>query len=129
MKVNDNYIISVHLFRLDVPLIKPYKLSYNTFHSFEPIIIRMIDNNGKEGWGEQHISPGSSNETRDGGWTFARILAKLIIKKPLNEAKQIISSLSHFSKVAASAMITSIEMMESNLMNLERICKDRFLKI
>ena len=111
MKINDNYIISVHLFRLDVPLIKPYKLSYNTFHSFEPIIIRMIDNNGKEGWGEQHISPGSSNETRDGGWTFARILAKLIIKKPLNEAKQIISSLSHFSKVAASAMITSIEMM------------------
>ena len=114
MKINDNYIISVYLFRLDVPLIKPYKLSYNTFHSFEPIIIRMIDNNGKEGWGEQHISPGSSNETRDGGWTFARILAKLIIKKPLNEAKQIISSLSHFSKVAASAMITSIEMMESN---------------
>ena len=114
MQDEDNYIIKVNLFRLDVPLIKPYKLSYNTFHSFEPLLIHVIDKNGKEGWGEQHISPGSSNETREGGWTFARVLSKLVLKKSVEEAKKNISSYSHFSKVASSAMITAIEMMENN---------------
>ena len=32
MQDEDNYIIKVNLFRLDLPLIKPYKLSYNTFN-------------------------------------------------------------------------------------------------
>ena len=114
MQDEDNYIIKVNLFRLDLPLIKPYKLSYNTFHSFEPLLIHVIDKNGKEGWGEQHISPGSSSETREGGWTFARVLSKLVLKKSVEEAKKIISSYTHFSKVASSAMITAIEMMENN---------------
>ena len=74
MNDKDNTISKISIYRLDVPLIKPYKLSYNTFHSFEPLLIHIVDNNGNEGWGEQHISPGSSNETREGGWTFVRIL-------------------------------------------------------
>ena len=48
MQDEDNYIIKVNLFRLDLPLIKPYKLSYNTFHSFEPLLIHVIDKNGKK---------------------------------------------------------------------------------
>ena len=78
MSNKDSIITKISIYRLDLPLIKPYKLSYNTFHSFEPLLIHIIDNAGNEGWGEQHISPGSSNETRDGGWTFTRILSKLI---------------------------------------------------
>ncbi len=63
----DNIITKISICRLDLPLIKPYKLSHNTFHSFEPIVMHIVDNEGNEGWGELHISPGSSNETRDSG--------------------------------------------------------------
>ena len=73
-----------------MPLTKPYKLSYNTFYSFEPLLIHIIDDQGNEGWGEQHISPGSSSETRDGGWIFARIMSSLNLNKTIHDAKEII---------------------------------------
>ena len=111
MNDKDNTISKISIYRLDVPLIKPYKLSYNTFHSFEPLLIHIIDNNGNEGWGEQHISPGSSNETREGGWTFARILSKLIVNKTFSEAKEIILTHSNVSIVASSALHSAIDML------------------
>ncbi len=110
----DNIVSKVTIYRLDVPLIKPYKLSYNTFYSFEPLLIHIVDDQGNEGWGEQHISPGSSIETRDGGWTFARVISKLILNKKLYEAKEIILSNSSISIVASSAIYTAIEMLEKN---------------
>ena len=112
---NKDYTISkVSIYRLSVPLTKPYKLSYNTFHSFEPLLIHIIDNNGNEGWGEQHISPGSSNETREGGWTFTRILSRLILNKTFSKAKELILSYSHISIVASSALHTAIDMLEDH---------------
>ena len=112
---NKDYTISkVSIYRLSVPLTKPYKLSYNTFHSFEPLLIHIIDNNGNEGWGEQHISPGSSNETREGGWTFTRILSRLILNKTFRKAKELILSYSHISIVASSAFHTAIDMLEDH---------------
>ena len=114
MVIRDNIISKVTIYRLDVPLIKPYKLSYNTFYSFEPLLIHIVDDQGNEGWGEQHISPGSSSETRDGGWTFARVISKLILNKKLYEAKEIILSNSSISIVASSAIYTAIEMLEKN---------------
>ena len=109
-----NIISKVTIYGLDVPLIKPYKLSYNTFYTFKPLLIHIIDDEGNEGWGEQHISPGSSSETRDGGWTFARVISKLILNKKLYEAKEIILSHSSISIVASSAIYTAIEMLEKN---------------
>ena len=109
-----NIISKVTIYGLDVPLIKPYKLSYNTFYSFEPLLIHIIDDEGNEGWGEQHISPGSSSETRDGGWTFARVISNLILNKTIHDAKEIILSHSSISIVASSAIYTAIEMLEKN---------------
>jgi L-alanine-DL-glutamate epimerase-like enolase superfamily enzyme len=48
-------------------LIRPYVLSYRTFTEFEPIIVAVRDSDGRVGWGEGHISPGSSRETTEGG--------------------------------------------------------------
>ena len=50
-----------------LPLIRPYVLSYRTFTEFEPIIVAVRDSDGRVGWGEGYISPGSSRETREGG--------------------------------------------------------------
>src|SRR5262252_566933 len=75
-----------------LPLIRPDVLSYRTFTEFEPIIVGVRDEHGRVGWGEGHISPGSSRETRDGGLTFCREHAAAVIGKDTREAKAIISA-------------------------------------
>src|SRR5436305_2825542 len=104
-----------------LPLIRPYVLSYRTFTEFEPIIVEVRDADARVGWGEGHISPGSSSETRDGGWTFCREHAATVIGKDSSEAKAIIARDLAASKVAATALVTAIEMLERHpLLSVDR---------
>src|SRR3982751_2870285 len=104
-----------------LPLIRPYVLSYRTFTEFEPIIVQVRDSDGRIGWGEGHISPGSSRETRDGGWEFCREHAAAVIGKDTREAKAIIAAHVGASKVAATALLTAIEMLEDHpLLKIDR---------
>src|SRR5215813_13038990 len=106
---------------VQLPLIRPYVLSYRTFTEFEPIIVEVRDGDGRVGWGEGHISPGSSSETRDGGWTFCREHAVAVIGKDSSEAKAIIARDLAASKVAATALVTAIEMLEGHpLLRVDR---------
>src|SRR5213082_1310900 len=94
-----------------LPLIRPYVLSYRTFTEFEPIIVEVRDADGRIGWGERHISPGSSSETREGGWAFCREHAAAVVGKDTIEAKAIVAADMDVSKVAATALLTAIEML------------------
>ncbi len=105
-------ISEVTLRRVDLPLSTPYRLSYRTFETFEPIVIEIRDCDGREGWGEQHISPGSSEETREGGWAFAGAFAERIVGLDVQTAIETITSASAQSKVAATALVTALEMLE-----------------
>lgn len=96
-----------------MPLKRPYKLSYRTFTEFEPIIVEIRSRDGRIGWGEGHISPGSSSETRDGGWQFCRRFADEILGHDIQEAKKILAREMSQSKVAATALLTAIEMLEN----------------
>ena len=82
MKLHD---LTLRIVRL--PLIRPYILSYRTFTEFEPIIVEARDADGRIGWGEGHISPGSSSETREGGWEFCRVHAAAAVGKDTVQAK------------------------------------------
>src|ERR1044071_1083915 len=96
--------ITLRIVRL--PLIRPYVLSYRTYTEFEPIIVEVRDDDGRVGWGEGHISPGSSSETPAGGWAFCREHAQAVVGKDTAEA---------------TAMITAIEMLEDHpALRLER---------
>jgi L-Ala-D/L-Glu epimerase len=107
-----------------LPLIRPYVLSYRTFTEFEPIIVEVRDGNGGIGWGEGHISPGSSSETREGGWAFCRVHAAAIVGKDTAEAKAIVAADIGASKVAATALLTAIEMLEGHpLLRIEHEVK------
>jgi L-Ala-D/L-Glu epimerase len=104
-----------------LPLIRPYVLSYRTFTEFEPIIVEARDADGRIGWGEGHISPGSSSETREGGWAFCREHAVAIVGKDTTAAKAMIAANMGASKVAATALITAIEMLEDHpLLRVDR---------
>jgi len=116
MKLQEIVLRTVRL-----PLIRPYVLSYRTFFEFEPIIVEVRDADGRVGWGEGHISPGSSRETRDGGWAFCREYAAAVIGKDTGEAKAIITGDIAKSKVAGTALLTAIEMLEGHpLLTLAR---------
>ena len=104
----------VTLRKVRLPLIRPYVLSYRTFEEFEPIIVEVRDSSGRVGWGEGHISPGSSNETRDGGWAFCRQNAAAIVGRDTEDAKAIVAARMADSKVAATALLTAIEMLEDH---------------
>lgn len=97
-----------------LPLIRPYVLSYRTFTEFEPIIVEARDGDGRVGWGEGHISPGSSRETREGGWAFCRAHAAAIVGRDTADAKAILADDATDSKVAATALLTAIEMLEGH---------------
>jgi L-alanine-DL-glutamate epimerase-like enolase superfamily enzyme len=104
-----------------LPLIRPYVLSYRTFTEFEPIIVEARDADGRIGWGEGHISPGSSSETREGGWAFCKEHAAALVGKDTTAAKDIIASNMGASKVAATALLTAIEMLEDHpLLRIDR---------
>jgi L-alanine-DL-glutamate epimerase-like enolase superfamily enzyme len=104
--------ITLRIVRL--PLIRPYVLSYRTYTEFEPIIVEVHDDDGRVGWGEGHISPGSSSETPEGGWAFCREHAQAILGQNTGAAKAIIAAHAGASKVAATALITAIEMLEDH---------------
>ena len=105
-------LCEITLRKLRLPLTRPYRLSYRTFTEFQPIIVHVRSSSGREGWGEGHISPGSSSETREGGWRFCREHSEMIIGKSARDASEFLTAAMGASKVAATAMITAIEMME-----------------
>jgi len=104
----------ITLRKVRLPLIRPYVLSYRTFDEFEPIIVEVRDDNGQVGWGEGHISPGSSSETREGGWAFCQQQAAAIAGRDTADAKAIVTGRMAESRVAATALLTAIEMLEGH---------------
>ena len=114
--------ITLRIVRL--PLLRPYVLSYHTYTEFEPIIVEVRDGDGRVGWGEGHISPGSSSETPAGGWAFCREHAQAVLGKDPGAAKAMIAANAGASKVAATALITAIEMLEDHpALRIERAAR------
>ena len=100
--------------RLCMPLIRPYRLSYRTFEEFEPYLVEVADDQGRSGFADGHISPGSSSETREGGWAFLRERIPEMLGSELESAKA--GVLAHFeaSKVAATALASAVEVMQGH---------------
>ncbi len=65
-------IDEIRLYRIRLPLATPYRLSYRTVEAFEPLLLEVVDGDGRSGWGEGQISPGSGAETPAGGCAFCR---------------------------------------------------------
>jgi L-alanine-DL-glutamate epimerase-like enolase superfamily enzyme len=107
-------LTTISLRRLLLPLIRPYRLSYRTFDEFEPYLVEVADDSGRTGFADGHISPGSSAETRDGGWAFMRKhIPQMLGREPAVAKAEL---LAHFeeSKVATTALACALEVLESH---------------
>ncbi|MDP0926187.1 enolase C-terminal domain-like protein [Paracoccus onubensis] len=95
--------------RLKLPLIRPYRLSYRTFEEFEPFLLELEDEDGNCGFADGHVSPGSSDETRDGAWAFLdRHLRVACGREPAEVLEQVLEEFGQ-SKVAATTLATALE--------------------
>src|SRR5262249_44647751 len=105
-------IAQIVLRHLRQPLIRPYRLSYRTFEEFEPYLIEVTDDRGITGFADGHISPGSSSETREGGWSFLQSRVPEVLGQEIAAAKPIL--LAHFaaSRVATTAIVCALEVLE-----------------
>ena len=108
---SDRIVRTLHLRQVRVSLHTPYRLSYRTFEEFEPFLVEACDADGRLGLGEAHISPGSSKETREGGWAFCTAMLPGLIDLPVAEARRRVLAESHLSPAAASAIVTALEML------------------
>src|SRR3977135_3718290 len=105
-------IAQIVLRHLRQPLIRPYRLSYRTFEEFEPYLIEVTDDRGATGFADGHISPGSSSETREGGWGCLQSRIREVRGEEIAAAKPLL--LAHFSasKVATTAIVCALEVLE-----------------
>lgn len=104
-------IRQIRLLRIHLPLLTPYRLSYRTVEAFEPMLIEVCDGNGHSGWGEGHISPGSGNETPEQGWKFCSDAMAVAVGQDVATVKSSLTDALETNPVAASAMISALEML------------------
>ena len=108
-------IKEVVLYRVQLPLPKPYKVAFKTYLTFDPYIIEVRDGDGRTGWGEAHIPEGySKKETPAVGWTFCREFGQKIIGLNSKQAKDVVNGQAQNSPMAATALVSAIEMLEKN---------------
>jgi L-alanine-DL-glutamate epimerase-like enolase superfamily enzyme len=105
-------VAKVTLRRLRLPLVQPYRLSYRTFEEFEPFLVEIETDDGRNGFADGHISPGSSSETREGGWSFLTDMIKTSLGRDTEDLTA--RALARFgeSKVAVTLLVTAVEVLE-----------------
>lgn len=106
-------IEAVEIYRTEVPLTVPYKVSKWTFTAFDPLIASIRTRDGRIGWGEATITEGYAvGETPQTGWTFLQSWGERLVGRDLAEAHALLEPEIHANSHAASILITALEMIE-----------------
>lgn len=97
--------------RLSFPLIAPYRLSSGDLHRFDPIVIELVDADGRSGWGESLIVPGYTHESVEAGWQVANTLAERLVGMDLTAASAAAMPWLVPNPGTASATLAAIDML------------------
>lgn len=100
--------------RLELPLTVPYKLSLGVIEAFHTVVIEMRDVDGKVGYGEATVLHGYTHETVDQTWTQACLTAQGLPGLEKENARRRIVSMCGQDAFTATALNTSLEMLEDN---------------
>ena len=107
-------IESIDLRKLDLKLIRPYKVSFTTWHAFQPIIVEIRDDQGRIGIGEAEITPDYSNETPEGGWALLEGLIPQLVGLDPEAAKAEVAPYLKSDPTAASILYVALEMLQGD---------------
>lgn len=106
-------IEDVELYRLEVPLKRPYKLALGPVNHFDTILVRVIAD-GKAGYGEATILTGYTDEKIGQSWALAQSLAESLPGLSCAAAKDTIAQSFVRAPFTATALTTAIEMCEGS---------------
>jgi L-alanine-DL-glutamate epimerase-like enolase superfamily enzyme len=102
------------LYRLQVPLTKPYKLAFGPLHAFDTILVEARSDDGRCGYGEATYVTGYTDETIDHSWQLAQRLAGAFAGLPADAIQDRLEP--HFvpAPFTATAFNTALEMLQGN---------------
>lgn len=98
--------------RLSLPLTTPYHLSFGDVKAFDTLLVRLVDDRGREGLGEATVLTGYTDETIEGSWTLAREVADGLRGTPGEQALRRMQALGPKAPFLATAFATAVEMMQ-----------------
>jgi len=106
-------IETIEVFRTEIPLKVPYKVSRWTFTAFDPLIASVRMRDGRLGWGEATIQAGYAvDETPQTGWDFLKEWGERLAGRDIATAKAMLEPEIHANAHAASILISALEMIE-----------------
>jgi len=110
--VSQHGISRIRLYRLEVPLRVPYKLSFGPVHHFDTLIAEATDDSGRVGVGEATILTGYTDETVEGSWGLMQRLAREAAGAGAADAKSRLLAQVDHAPFTVCALVTALEMLE-----------------
>lgn len=110
----DQRATRITLHRLRAPLRVPYKLSFGPVEAFDTILVEIVGEAGRAGFGEATFLPGYSEETMEGSWGRATALAEQSTGRTAGEIMAQAASLSQEGPFTATAFTTACEMLSGH---------------
>ncbi len=99
------------IYRLSLPLTKPYRLSFIEVREFDTVLVHARDGEGRDGWGEATLLTGYTEETIEGSYRLACETAEAVVGLSLDKASRKIASLTTTAPFTATALNTALEML------------------
>lgn len=102
----------ITVYRLKVPLTKPYRLSFGTVEHYDTIVVELIDREGSVGLGEATVLTGYTDETIDDSWRAAIEFARDATTAGGRSMRSRLRQLSEHYPFTATAFGTAHEMLK-----------------
>jgi len=100
----------IEIFLTQIPLKIPYDLSFGPVRHFDTILVRVVLDNGAEGWGEATVLEGYTDETPESAWITAQSLAPHMHAQTVAAAQATAQRASRSKPFTATAFLTALEM-------------------
>lgn len=99
----------ITLYRIDVPLLIPYRLSFGPQAHFECVIVHTELDDGTTGWGEAALLPGYTDETAEQSWKLALQLSSKLVDVDVCSARELLLGLLPAKAFTAAAFLTALD--------------------
>ncbi len=103
-------IESISIYRLELPLIVPYRLAFGDVCHFDTVLVVAKGVNGEIGVGEGTILTGYTDETIEGSWSLLKKLTRQIKEGKSSELDQIVNPYLSQAPFTVTALLTAIDM-------------------
>jgi L-alanine-DL-glutamate epimerase-like enolase superfamily enzyme len=105
----DDKIEHIRLYRLDVPLVTPYRLSFGPQSEFHCVIARLTLDDGSVGWGEAALLPGYTDETAEQSWELANSLVADLVAGDAPAVEVLLDRLIPQKAFTATAFMSALD--------------------